>query len=179
MENSMFEVYYNEFNSAVDKAKCKGDVDTLQKILEQMEVQEKMSIGIQRKKYMKMINQCKQKLKDKSAEINVNKECNSCDNSYNTNSSGSHKVFQYSHNDNEERAIIDTNEKLILMRHIADDIEQRGKTINKQLDTNNEKFKSIISKTDNVNQNLDGSNTVLTSMVKENSKWNFISRIFG
>jgi hypothetical protein len=65
------------------------------------------------------------------------------------------------------------------MRHIADDIEQRGKNINKQLDTNNEKFKSIISKTDNVNQNLDGSNTVLTSMVKENSKWNFLSRIFG
>ena len=126
-----------------------------------------------------MINQCKQKLRDKSAEINVNKECNSCDNSYNTSGSGGHKVFQYSHNDNEERAIIDTNEKLILMRHIADDIEQRGKTINKQLDTNNEKFKSIISKTDNVNQNLDGSNTVLTSMVKENSKWNFISRIFG
>ena len=126
-----------------------------------------------------MINQCKQKLRDKSAEINVNKECNSCDNSYNTSGSGGHKVFQYSHNDNEERTIIDTNEKLILMRHIADDIEQRGKTINKQLDTNNEKFKSIISKTDNVNQNLDGSNTVLTSMVKENSKWNFISRIFG
>ena len=173
----MFDVYYNEFNSGVDKAKCKGDVDTLQKILEQMEVQEKMSIGIQRKKYMKMINQCKQKLRDKSAEINVNKECNTNDNS--CNGSSSHKVFQYSHNDNEERAIIDTNEKLILMRHIADDIEQRGKNINKQLDTNNEKFKSIISKTDNVNQNLDGSNTVLTSMVKENSKWNFISRIFG
>ena len=173
----MFDVYYNEFNSGVDKAKCKGDVDTLQKILEQMEVQEKMSIGIQRKKYMKMINQCKQKLRDKSAEINVNKECNTNDNSCNGGSSS--KVFQYSHNDNEERAIIDTNEKLILMRHIADDIEQRGKNINKQLDTNNEKFKSIISKTDNVNQNLDGSNTVLTSMVKENSKWNFISRIFG
>ena len=128
---------------------------------------------------MKMINQCKQKLRDKSAEINVNKDCNTNDNSCNGGSSSSHKVFQYSHNDNEERAIIDTNEKLILMRHIADDIEQRGKNINKQLDTNNEKFKSIISKTDNVNQNLDGSNTVLTSMVKENSKWNFISRIFG
>ena len=174
----MFDVYYNEFNSGVDKVKCKGDVDTLQKILEQMEVQEKMSIGIQRKKYMKMINLCKQKLRDKSAEINVNKEVSSGDNSCNSGSS-SHKVFQYSNNDNEERAIIDTNEKLILMRHIADDIEQRGKNINKQLDTNNEKFKSIISKTDTVNQNLDGSNTVLTSMVKENSKWNFISRIFG
>lgn len=175
----MFDVYCNEFNSLVCKAKNRNDVDTLQKILEQMEVEERMSVGIQRKKYTKVINQCKQKLHDKSAEINVNKGCSNNDSTSNNNNSSSNKVFQYAHNDNDERAIIDTNEKLILMRHMADDIEQRGKNINKQLDTNNEKFKSIIAKTDNVNQNLDGSNTVLTSMVKENSKWNFISRLFG